>query len=83
MEIVQLPPSALKTPPNVRSLLIGCSQSGKSSFILQLIKHKEKVFPHPGYAKFIYCSPNLGGDDFVTPKDAAYQQQLEAFAAPA
>ena len=82
MEILQLPPDALKTPPNIRSLLIGCSSCGKSSFIAEIIKHKDTVFPHPGYAKFIYCSPNLNSDDFVTPEDAAFQERLESYAAP-
>ena len=83
MEIVQLSPNALKAPPNLRALLVGCSQSGKSSMISELIKYKDKIFPHPGYDKFIYCSPNLGGDDLITSEDAHYQQHLEALAKPA
>ena len=82
MEIVQLPPDALKAPPNMRGLLVGCSQSGKSSFLCEMIKNKEEIFPKPGYDKFIYCSPNLGGATLASPEDNEFQRNLEELAKP-
>ena len=56
--------------------------SGKSSFLCEMIKHKEKIFPKPGYDRFIYCSPNMGGDTLASPEDTEFQQRLEELAKP-
>ena len=62
MEVIELPSSALKCPKNLRCLCIGASESGKSTWIASLIKNKDKVFQSPGYAKFLFCSPNIEAD---------------------
>ena len=83
MEIVPLPPCAVKAPSNFRCLLIGASEAGKSTFISLLIKNKEKIFQKPGYAKFIFCSPHLGHPNGgSTDKDVKYQEQLTEWAQP-
>ena len=83
MEIVQLSPNALKCPKNLRCLLIGASESGKSTWIASLIKNKEKVFQSPGYSKFIFCSPNIKSDPTLTAsRDVRYREYLEEQAKP-
>ena len=59
METVDLSTNAFKLPRNLRCLCIGPSESGKSTWISNLIKNKDKLFHSPGYAKFIFCSPNI------------------------
>ena len=83
MDITYLPPSAVKVPPNFRSLLFGVSEAGKSTFIGSLIRHKNDVFAGQGYSKFIYCSPNLGEVAFSSAEDLRYQECLEKWAHPA
>ena len=84
MEVVQLSPNVAKVPKNFRCLLIGASEAGKSTFIGSLIRNKDTVFPSPGYAKFIYCSPNLGSEgSFTSARDLEYQECLREWAAPA
>ena len=84
MEIVQLSPNVVKVPKNFRYLLIGASEAGKSTFIGSLIRNKDTVFPSPGYAKFIYCSPNLGSEgSFTSARDLEYQECLREWATPA
>ena len=60
MEVVKLHPNALKAPQNFHTLLFGASESGKSTFLENLIRNKAKVFQSPRYEKFIYCSPHMG-----------------------
>ena len=77
MEIVQLSPNVAKVPKNFRCLLIGASEAGKSTWIGSLIKNKDTVFPAPGYAKFIYCLPNLGREgSYISARDLEYQKCL-------
>ena len=80
MEIVDLPSNALKLPRNLRALLIGASESGKSTFLSNLIKHKDEVFPEP-YAKFIFCSPHMDSS-YADDRDLSYQKTLEEWAQP-
>ena len=82
MEIVQMSPDVAKVPKNFRALLLGASEAGKSTFIGKLIKNKAKVFPAPGYMKFIYCSPNMGESALTSPRDLEYQRLLTEWAAP-
>ena len=82
MEIVDLPTTALQLPRNLRCLCIGASESGKSTWISSLIKNKDKVFQRPGYAKFIFCSPNIGGPTHTAARDERYRQSLEEWAQP-
>ena len=82
MEIVQLPSNVAKVPKNFRCLLIGASEAGKSTWIAKLIKNKAKVFHHPGYKKFIYCSPNLGESVLSSEHDLDYQKSLREWAEP-
>ena len=86
MEYLQLKKSDAECfPEKTRAILCGPSQSGKSEFIQNMIRHKKKVFSQP-YSKFIYCSPHLstdGGEDAaVSPGDAAYRQNLIDLAQP-
>ena len=81
MEVVELSPIANKVPLNFRCLLMGCSESGKSSFISRLIKNKSTIFQEP-YEKFLYCSPNLGGSALSSRHDLDYKKCLEEWAAP-
>ena len=83
MEVLQLSPNALKLPRNLRALLIGSSESGKSTFISSLIRHKEDVFQHPGYSTFILCSPNIGNPAFTADRDIQFQETLKEWAKPA
>ena len=83
MEVLQLSPNALKLPKNFRALLVGASESGKSTFISNLIKHKEDVFQQPGYSTFILCSPNIGDPAFTATRDLDYQECLKEWAKPA
>ena len=68
---------------NFCCLLIGASESGKSSFLASLIKHKEEVFQQPGYSTFILCSPNIGDPAFTDSRDLQYQESLREWAKPA
>ena len=77
MEVGQLPPNVAKVTKNFRCLLVGASETGKSTFIANLIKHKEEVFQKPGYTKFVYCSPNLGDSALTSSRDVAYQNHLK------
>ena len=80
MEEIQLSPDALKVAQNFRCLLIGNSESGKSTWLKRLIQEKQLIFQNPGYTKFIYCSPNLG--ESASSFDLEYQKSLEAAAQP-
>ena len=82
MEIIQLSPNVAKVPKNFRCLLIGASEAGKSTWIGKLIRNKSKVFQPPGYAKFIYCSPNLGESNLTSPRDLEYKKCLKEWAEP-
>ena len=82
MEIVQLPPNVAKVPKNFRCLLIGPSEAGKSTWLASLIKNKATVFQQPGYAKFIYCSPNLGESALSSHADLNYKNSLKEWAEP-
>ena len=81
MEYIQVSPNALKAPKNLRCLLLGSSEAGKSFFIGKLIRNKDTIFQKPGYAKFIFCSPNLGGE-YSSPEDLQYQTRLQSWAHP-
>ena len=81
MEVVELSNSSTMVPRNLRCLLQGASESGKSSFILKLLKNKESMFPVE-YAKFIYCSPHLGSNGFSSSRDLEYRKLLEEYCAP-
>ena len=78
-----MPSSVAQVPKNFRALLIGASEAGKLSWIASLIKNKATVFPKPGYAKFIYCSPNLGESTLSSARDLEYQRSLTEWAQPA
>ena len=82
MEVADLSPDVAKVPKNFRALLFGASEAGKSHWIGSLIRNKDKVFPAPGYAKFIYCSPNLGESALSSNRDLEYQKNLREWAAP-
>ena len=71
-----------KVPKNFRCLLIGASEAGKSTWIGSLIRNKANVFQPPGYAKFIYCSPNLGESSLTSPRDLEFQKCLKEWAEP-
>ena len=79
---MELPSSALKLPKNLRCLLIAASESGKSTWISSLIKNKDKVLQSPGYAKFIFCSPNIGDPSRTAAQDEKYRELLEEWAKP-
>ena len=81
MEKVELPTFAVKLPKNLRALCIGASESGKSTFLANLIKHKDTVFPEP-YAKFLFCSPHFDSS-YTNSRDLSYQKNLEEWAKPA
>ena len=86
MEYLQLKKSDAECfPEKIRAILCGPSQSGKSEFIQNMIRHKSKVFSQP-YSKFIYCSPHLSVDGdpegVSSPGDAAYRQRLIDLAQP-
>ena len=83
METRQLSKNCLKLAKNFRCLLIGNSESGKSTFLSSLIKHKEDVFQEPGYSTFILCSPNIGDPTFTAASDLQFQEQLQEWAKPA
>ena len=80
MEKLELPTSAVKLPTNLKALLIGCSESGKSTFLANLIKHKDSVFPEP-YAKFLFCFPHFDSS-YAATRDLTYQKTLEEWAKP-
>ena len=82
MEIVQLSPNVAKVPKNFRCLLIGASEAGKSTWIGKLIRNKDAILQPPGYAKFIYCSPNVGESTLTSPRDLEYQKCLKEWAKP-
>ena len=81
MEVIQLPPAGYKLPLNLRCLLLGCSQAGKSTFVAKFLQNKSTVFQQP-YDKFIYCSPHLGGAALSAAHDLEYKQNLEGWASP-
>ena len=71
-------------PEKIRAILCGPSQSGKSRFVENMIRHKEKVFCRP-YDKFIYCSPHLSNSEDGegdSPGDVAFRQRLIELAQP-
>ena len=82
MEVVELSNSATMVPRNLRCLLQGASESGKSSFILKLLKNKGSMFP-VCYSKFIYCSPHIGSNGYSSNRDLEYRKLLEEYCAPA
>ena len=82
METVDLSTNAFKLPRNLRCLCIGASESGKSTWISNLIKNKDKLFHSPGYAKFIFCSPNIGDPTRTAARDERYREQLEEWVKP-
>ena len=57
-EIVELESNAHKLPPQLRCLVIGPSQSGKTTFIKSLLRHRELLFNAP-HDLILYVSPNL------------------------
>ena len=80
MEYIEASPNVLKTPSHLRCLLLGASEAGKSTWIGSLIRNKGSMFPEPGYAKFIVCSPNVGASS--SPEDQHFQQCLQSGAYP-
>ena len=80
MNKLELPTSSVKLPKNLRCLVIGASESGKSTFLANLIKHKDMVFPEP-YAKFLFCSPHFDSS-YAGIRDQNYQKNLEEWAKP-
>ena len=81
MEKLELPTFAVKLPKNLRCLLIGSSESGKSTFLSNLIKNQDTVFPE-AYSKFLFCSPHLDSS-YTASRDSTYQKNLEEWAKPA
>ena len=82
IEYIEVSPNALKTPQHLRGLLLGASEAGKSTWIGNLIRNKGAMFPSPGYAKFIFCSPNLGDSTLSSAEDLHYQERLQSWAFP-
>ena len=80
MEKLELPKSAVKLPKKLRAVVIWASESGKSTFLSNLIKHKDEVFPEPN-AKFIFCSPHMDSS-YADDRDLSYQKTLEKWAQP-
>ena len=58
-ETLQLENDALKFPPQLRCLLIGPSQSGKTTFIKSVIRYRQYLFVKSPDL-ILYVSPNLG-----------------------
>ena len=82
MEYIEVSPDALKTPSHLRCLLLGASEAGKSTLIGSMIRNKDSIFPKPGYAKFIFCSPNVGDESMRSQEDQQYQEYLRSWAHP-
>ena len=82
MEVADLSPDVAKVPKNFRALLFGASEAGKSHWIGSLIRNKATVFQPPGYAKLLYCSPNMGESSLTSPRDLEYQRCLREWAEP-
>ena len=82
MEVADLSPDIAKVPKNFRALLFGASEAGKSHWIGSLIRNKDKVFPAPGFAKFIYSSTNMGESALSSNRDLEHQKNLREWAVP-
>ena len=65
---------------NIKNLHLFTIFLGKSTFLSNLIKHKDKVFPEP-YAKFLFCSPHVDSS-YAANRDLTYQKTLEEFSQP-
>ena len=81
MQEIQLHPSDLCFPRSLRAILIGPSQCGKSKYMMDMVRYKDRVFAKP-YTKFIFCSPNYESA-LTSPRDEAYRQEMIALAEPA
>lgn len=81
MEEVTLSPNALKIPEHLRAVIVGGSGCGKSSFLSDLIAHRNQLVPEPGYSKFIWCSPSIN-DYHASASDVSFKKKLEQVAEP-
>ena len=57
-ENIKLDPNVFKVAGSLRCLLIGASQSGKSTFIKNMVRYRHLLFRNV-HQKIIYISPNL------------------------
>ena len=57
-EILHLNSNEFRLPEKLRALVIGGSESGKTHFMLQLLRFRNRVCGSH-YSKFVYCSPNF------------------------
>ena len=58
-ETIYLRDKDFKLPLCLRGLLIGPSQSGKTTYMIELLKTKDQIFQQK-YDVILYCSPNNG-----------------------
>ncbi len=79
---LELSPADFQLPQHLRAILVGASASGKSSLILDWIRHKERIFPSPFYAHVIFCSPNFE-PTLIGSKDQRYMKDLQEAVQPA
>ena len=71
---INLDPLDLRLPTNLRMVLIGASQAGKSSFMKSLMTFKNQIFRQP-YQKFVYCSPSVG-ESMASERDRHFEEEL-------
>ena len=77
---LELCPQDFCLPKNLRMLLIGGSGVGKSTYMLQMVKHRESIFAQH-YSKILFCSPNLK-EGMCAPRDQKFMTDMESFASP-
>ena len=81
VDIVEVDPDIeFKWPGHLRSLIIGASQSGKSTFMTRLLAERARLLP-TAYEKIVFCSPNFN-DRFNQEREDRFKETLTQSAHP-
>ena len=80
-ETILLKPTELQWAKSLRAIIIGCSQSGKSTFVENILKNRQRIL-QSSYQKIWWCSPNFGHFGGVDHEQMRYQEQLTKLVQP-
>ncbi len=79
---LELSKSDFQLPKDLRAIIVGPSQAGKTSLILDWLLRKADMFPGSFYQHIIFASPNLN-ESLMSSKDRRFKKDLEVAASPA